>query len=92
MYDFEVCNVSDQKHTAEDGLSRKPYTAAKIAKAKAEKDIDNFILVELNSLWVSPIFFDDPTLILADKYLDDSQKITTHLLALRQLLEIDIKI
>lgn len=55
-----------------DGLFQKPLTAADIAEAKSEKNINNFILIELNSLHVFPIFLDNPTSILADKYSDSS--------------------
>ncbi len=80
MFDFEVRHISARKHTVTDGLSWRPLTAANIGEAKAEGDIDEFILAELNSLRVFP---DDSTSILADKYLDDSQKIATYLTTLR---------
>ena len=76
---------------AADRLSRRPPTATDIVEVKAKKDIDDFILAELNSLRVSPISLDDPTPILADNYLDDSQKITTYPTTLRQTPEMDTK-
>ena len=69
----------------------KPFTAADIAEAKAKRDIDDFILAELKNLQVFPIWLDDPTPILADKYLDNSQKISTYLTTLRRPPEIDTK-
>ena len=45
---------------------------ADIVKAIIEKNINDFIWTELNSLQVSPIFLYGLTLILANKYLDDS--------------------
>ena len=91
LFDFEVWHISGLKHTAADGLSQRPPTATDIVEAEAEKDIDSFILVELNSLWVSLISLHDPTPILADKYLDDSQKIATYLTTLRRPPELDTK-
>ena len=37
---------------AVDRLSWRPSTTADIAKAGAKKEINNFILAELNSFWV----------------------------------------
>lgn len=54
-----------------------------IIKAKAEKNINNFILEKLNNLWISSIFVINPIFILADKYLDDPQKIATYPITLR---------
>ena len=65
---------------------------ADITKAEVEKDIDDFILAELNSLGVSPISLDDPTPILADKYLNNSRKIATYLTTLRRPPKLDTKI
>ena len=91
MFDFEVQYVSGQKYTAADELSWRPPTAADIAEAEDERDIDNFILVQLNCLRVSPISLDDPTRILADKYSNDSQKIATYLTTLHQPPDMDTK-
>lgn len=68
---------------AADGLFRRPSTMGDIAEAKAEIDIDNFLLIKVNSLRVLPISLDDQTPILVDKYLDQSQKIATYLTKLR---------
>ena len=72
LFDFKVRLISGRKHTAEDGLFRRPPTEANKAEAETETDIDDFILAELNSLRVLPISLDEPTLILADKYSDNS--------------------
>ena len=64
---------------------------ADIAEVKAERYIDNFILAELKSLRVSPICLDDPTPILANKYLDNSQKNATYPILLRRPSEMDTK-
>lgn len=50
LFDFEVRHIPGRKHGTADGLSRQPPTAADLAEAKAEEDIDDFILAELNSL------------------------------------------
>ena len=83
LFDFEVQHIPSRKHTVADRLSRRPPTAADIAEAKAEKDIDDFILAELNSLRVLPISLDEPAPILINHYSDDSRKIATYLTTLR---------
>ena len=80
-----------QRYTVANELSRRPLTVADIAEAKAKRSINDFILIELNSLQVSPILLDDQNPILANNYLDDSQKIATYLITFCQPLEIDIK-
>lgn len=74
-----------------DKLSRKLPTAVDIAEAKAEKDIDDFIFVELNSLRILSIFLDDLTLSLVNNCSDNSQKIATYLTTLRRPLKMDTK-
>lgn len=74
-----------------DRLSWRPFNRASIVKAKAKKNIDDFSFTELNGLRVSSIYFDDPTLILTDKYLDNYWKIAIYLTILHQSPEIDIK-
>lgn len=91
LFDFEVLHVPGRKHSAADGLSRRPPTAADLAEAEAETDIDDFILTELNSLRVSPISLDEPTPILADNYSDNSWKIATYLTTLRRPPEMNAK-
>ena len=91
MFDFEVRHILGRKHTAADGLSRRPPTAADIAEAETETDIDDFILAELNSLRVSSISLDEPTPILADKYSDNSWKLTTYLTMMRRPSEMTTK-
>ena len=91
MFDFEVWHIPSRKHTVADGLSWRPPTVADIVEVEAEKNIDDFILVELNSLRVSPIFLDEPAPILVNNYSDNSQKIATYLTILRQPPEMDTK-
>ena len=70
LFDFEIRHIPGRKHTAADGLSRRPPTKANLAEAEAEPDIDEFILAKLNYLRVSPISVDEPTLILRDDYTE----------------------
>ena len=91
LFDFEVRHIPGRKHSAADGLSRRPPTAADIAEAEAEEDIDDFILAELNCLRVSPVSLDEPTPILADNYSDYSRKIATYLTTLHQSPGMDTK-
>ncbi len=48
-------------------------------EVKAERNIDDFFLIELNNLQVFQVLLDDPTPILADNYLDNSQKLLSTL-------------
>ena len=89
MFEFEVWYVFGRKYIAVDGLSQRPSTVADIDETEFEKDIDDFILTELNSFQVSPISLDDATHILANKYSDDSRKNATYLTTLRRPPELD---
>lgn len=64
---------------------------ANLAKAKAENNMDNFILAELNYLQVSLIFLDKPIFIFIDNYSDYSRKIAIYLTTLCQFPKISIK-
>ncbi|RVD90130.1 uncharacterized protein DFL_001106 [Arthrobotrys flagrans] len=50
LFDFEVKHVPGKKHTAADGLSRRPATQEEIAEADNEEDIDDFIDAQLNNI------------------------------------------
>ena len=84
LFDFEVRHIPGRKHTAADGLSRRPPTKEDLEELKAEPDIDDFILAELNCLRVSPISVDELTPILQGDYTKFFWKIATYLTTLQK--------
>ena len=56
LFDFEVWQVPGHNYSANDCFSYRLSTATNLAEAEGKTDIDDFILTEFNSLWVSPIF------------------------------------
>ena len=52
LFDFEVRHVSGRKHTAADGLSRRPRVEGEI---EDETDIDDFVAAELSYLRIAPL-------------------------------------
>ena len=91
LFDFEDRHVPGRKYSAADGLFRRPSTTADLVEAEAEIDIDDFILAELNSLRVLPIFSDELAPIFADGYSDYSRKIATYFTTLRRPAEMNAK-
>ena len=91
LFDFDIRHIPGRKYSAADGLFRRPLTAADVAEAEAEEDIDDFILAELNCLRVSPISLNELTPILTDSYSDYSRKIATYLTTLHRPLEMSTK-
>lgn len=91
LYNFEVQYILDRKHIAADGLSCRPSTKTDLAEAKAEPDIDKFILAELNCLRVSPISMDKPIPILQEGYTKISKKIATYLNTFQRPANMTIK-
>lgn len=89
MFDFEVQYIFGEKYTVADILFWRPLIAADKAKAKGEKNIDDFMLKKLNNFRIFPISLNNLTLSLADKYFNNSQKIATYLTKLCQLPKID---
>ena len=69
----------------------KPPTIADIVEAEVKKDIDDFILVKLNSLRASLILLDDSNPILTNNYLDNFWKITIYFITLRWPSKMDTK-
>jgi hypothetical protein len=55
LFDFEVCHVPGNKHTAADGLSRRPRTELDDIDKANEVDIDDFIDAEINAFQVAPV-------------------------------------
>lgn len=55
LFDFEVRHVKGSKHTAADGLSRRPRTTRDDEEEARGEDIDDFIAGELDSVEVSGV-------------------------------------
>lgn len=62
-----------------------------IIGAKAGKDINDFIILKLNSLQVLPISLEKLALILVDNYFDNSQNIAIYLTILCRPQKMDLK-
>jgi len=71
LFNFTVRHVLGTKHTAVDGLSRRPCTESDNIDKANKVDINNFINAKLNAFSVAPIVVKDVDL-LVDKYLEDS--------------------
>lgn len=65
-------DILGQKYNTTNKFSWKPSTVVDLIEAENKRDINNFILVELSSFRVLPIFLNSPTLILIDNDLDAS--------------------
>ena len=93
LFDFNVVHVPGKKHTAADGLSRRAATKEDIEEAE-RCDLDSFIDVELNTVFVSPgtIEFEEPALpVLEDGFSDKSIEIATYLTTLARPLHLTTK-
>ena len=95
MFDFEVRHVPGHKHTAADGLSRRPRTESDNLDEKNEVDIEEFLDTELAILSIAPIGvtpedpaeasdFEIPVKILNKNYSEESQRIAKYLTTLRK--------
>lgn len=71
-------------------FSCKSLTIINSIETKFKNDINDFILVKLNSLWVSPIFLDERDFTLVDNYFNKFWKIAIYLITLYQPPEMDI--
>ena len=53
LFDFEVRHVPGNKHTAADGLSRRPRTESDDIDEANEVDMDDFINAEINAFRIA---------------------------------------
>ncbi|KAJ5675385.1 protein SEY1 [Penicillium macrosclerotiorum] len=72
-----------KKHSAADGLSRRPATEQELIDQAKEADIDEFIAEEVSYLRV-PVWVLPEGRILSESYSDDSEMITRYLSSLRR--------
>ena len=89
LFDFEVKHVPGNKHTAADGLSRRPRTASDDIDEANEVEIDDFIDSELYCAHVRPVSVEEveegePALYTEDGYSLDSRLIAEYLSTLRR--------
>ena len=87
LFDFEVRHVAGRKHTAADGLSRRPATASELTAQENEIDVDDFIEIQLNALRIAPISVRTAR-VLAEEYGD---KWEAYLTTLQKLADMTIK-
>ena len=83
LFDFTVRHVPGTKHTAADGLSRRPRTESDDIDEANEVDIDDFIDAELNAFSVAPVVVEDVDL-LVDGYSEDSWQVARYLTTLQR--------
>ena len=88
LFDFTVQHVPGTKHTAADGLSRRPCTKSDDIDEANEVDIDDFIDAELNAFSVAPVVVEDADL-LTDGYSEDSWQIARFLTTLQKLVRLN---
>jgi len=70
LFDFEVRHVPRTKHTAADGLSRRPRTESDDIDKANEVDIEDFIDAKLNAFSLAPVTAQED--LLTDGYSEDS--------------------
>ena len=70
LFDFTIWHVLGTKHTAADGLSRRPCTESDDIDEANEVDINNFINAELNAFSIAPVIVKNANL-LTNRYLED---------------------
>jgi RNase H-like domain found in reverse transcriptase len=88
LFNFTVCHVLGTKHTAADGLSRRPCTKLDDINKANKVDIDDFINAELNAFSVAPVTEAEADL-LTNGYLEDSWRITRYLTTLQRLVRLN---
>jgi len=90
LFDFVVRHVPGHKHTAADGLSRRPRTESDDIDEANEVDIDDFVEAELNAFRLAPVRViddasDGPTAaLLNSSYSDESWEIARFLTTLKK--------
>ena len=98
LFDFEVVHVKGTKHTAADGLSRRPRTASDDLDEIEAGDIDDWVTMELEYLQIftsgveeesagggdASNISDQEELPLDDEYSRESQRIAKWLTTLRK--------
>ena len=89
LFDFEVRHVPGRRHTAADGLSRRPRTESDDIDELYETDIEDFIDVELGTLSIATIQAEDCNQVIEGNILEgghseDSQKIAQYLTTLKR--------
>ena len=84
LFDFDVRHVKGKKHTAADGLSRRPHTQQEQEEIAREVDIDEWIEAELGSLRMYPATLTDEGRVLEESYSEKSEEIAKYLLTLRK--------
>jgi RNase H-like domain found in reverse transcriptase/Integrase zinc binding domain/Reverse transcriptase (RNA-dependent DNA polymerase) len=103
LFDFEVRHIPGKRHTAADGLSRRPRTASDNIDEAHEVDIDDWIMADLNSVGVHPVLVEgQPFLrrsqeeplseaVLGEGYSEESNKIARYLTTLIRPMDLDRK-
>jgi hypothetical protein len=81
LFDFEVRHVPGTKHTAADGLSRRPRTASDDIDEAEEVDIDEFVQDELENAAAFPVST-EVLRVLENGYSTESEEIALFLTTL----------
>ena len=79
LFDFKIRHVPDTKHTAADGLSRRPRSKSDDEDERFVQDIDAFIDADLDRIYVRPLAIEDDEDILNGYYSDHSLRIAQYL-------------
>lgn len=90
LFDFEVRHVPGTKHSAADGLSRRPRGSAEKEEDTDELDIDDFIDMELNPIYVCPVAVavDTSGKVPDSGYSERSQQIARYLMTMARPSEV----
>ena len=93
LFDFDVRHVPGRKHSAPDGLSRRPRGPSDDEDEAHEEDIDDFIDAQLNCIRLCPVSvgLEGSEPILEDSYSDHSQEIARYLTTLSRPSEMSTK-